>query len=138
MTIGKRFLTAGELAEWSETGLESFWSPVFELSETESSVDLIVDLPGCKAGDIQIALLPRLIILRQNVRLLASRSFKDWLRTFLGSGKLFRRFELPALIDVNQVKAELKMGVLTVTARKQSRTEQPASHVPDRPRAFAA
>ena len=138
MTIGKRYLTASELAERSQTGVESFWAPVFELSETESSVDLTVDLPGCNSGDIQIALLPHMIVVRRNVRLLASRSFKDWLRTLLGSGKLFRRFELPALIDVNQVKAELKTGVLTVTARKQSSTGQPASHLPDRPRAFAA
>ena len=39
---------------------------------------------------------------------------------------MFRRFELPALIDVNRVNAELESGVLTVITPKQAAMERPA------------
>ena len=38
----------------------------------------------------------------------------------------------------NRVKAELELGVLTVTAPKQPAVQQPAKEVPSRPHAFAA
>jgi HSP20 family molecular chaperone IbpA len=49
---------------------------------------------------------------------------------------------MPALIDVNRVRAELELGVLTVVAPKQAANEQPAKGAPgvdiSRPQAFAA
>jgi hypothetical protein len=45
---------------------------------------------------------------------------------------LFRRFDMPTLIDVNRVKAELDMGVLTVIAPKQAaRHRRPECRVQD-------
>jgi len=135
---GKRFLTAGELEAWSVSEVKHVWEPTYDLVETDSTVNLYVDLPGCGAGDIQIALLPRVIIVKRVVRLLASRSWKEACSALFGPSELFRRFEMPALIDVNRVKAELEMGVLMVIAPKQAAVEQPAKGVPDRPHAFAA
>jgi HSP20 family protein len=135
---GKRFLTAGELKEWSGAEQKNIWEPACEVVETDSTVNLVVDLPGCGAGDVEIALLPRVIIVKRYVRLLASRSWKEACSALFGPSELFRRFDLPALIDVNRVKAELEMGVLTVIAPKPAAEEQPAKGVPDRPNAFAA
>jgi len=135
---GKRFLTAGELHQWSQGEQNTFWSPTCEMMETDSTVKLIVDMPQCGVSDIQLALLPRVIILKQKVRLLASRSWKEVWRALFGPAELFRRFDVPALIDVNRVKAELELGVLTVTAPKQPAVQQPADDVPSRPHAFAA
>ena len=101
-------------------------------------MNIIVDLPACGAGDVQLALMPDVIIVRKKVRLLASRSWNELLGAVFGPSELFRRFDLPASIDVNRVKAELEMGVLTVIAPKQAAKEQPAKGVPDRPHAFAA
>jgi HSP20 family protein len=135
---GKRFLTAGELEEWRHAEPRIFWAPTCEVVETDATVNLIVDLPDCAAGDIQIALLPRMILLKKKVRLLASRSWKELSQALLGPGELFRRFELPALIDVNRVKAELEMGVLTVVAPKTVAQERPVKGAPEKPHAFAA
>lgn len=82
-------------------------------------MSLVIDLPGCGAGDVQIALLPGVVILKKKVRLLASRRWYDAWRAFFGPAELFHRFELPASIDVNRVSAELETGVLTVNAPKQ-------------------
>jgi HSP20 family molecular chaperone IbpA len=135
---GKRFLTAGELEEWSRAEPQNPWAPTYELVETDSTVNLVVDLPGCGAGDIQIALLPRVVILKQKVRLLASRSWKEACGALFGRSELFCRFEMPALIDVNRVSAALEMGVLTVIAPKRAAKEQPAKGAPDQSHAFAA
>ena len=135
---GKRFLTAGELEEWSRVEQKIFWAPTCELVDTGATVKVIVDLPGCGAGDIQIALLPRVILLKKKVRLLASRNWKEFCQALFGPGELFRRFDMPALIDVNRVKAELELGVLTVIAPKQVAQEQPVRGVPEKPHAFAA
>jgi HSP20 family protein len=135
---GKRFLTAGELEAWSLSETKHDWDPTYDLVDTDSTVNLHVDVPGCGAGDIQIALLPRVIIVKRTVRLLASRSWKEACRVLFGPSGFFRRFDMPAFIDVNRVKAELEMGVLTVIAPKQAVGEQPAKGVPDRPHTFAA
>jgi HSP20 family protein len=135
---GRRFLTAGELEEWSIKEQKNSWEPTWEVVETDATVNLFVDLPGCAPGDIQIALLPRVIIVKKAVRLLASRSWNEAWRVLFGPSELFRRFDMPSLIDVNRVKAELEMGVLTVIAPKQAAPEQPVRGVPDRPHAFAA
>jgi HSP20 family molecular chaperone IbpA len=139
---GKRFLTAGELAEWSKADREQGWEPACEIVESDALVNLTVEVPGYGAADLQIALLPRAIILKLKVRLLACRSWEDVWRALFGPKELFRRFDLPALIDVNRVKAELEMGVLTAIAPKQAANGQPARGVPGveraRPQVFAA
>jgi len=135
---GKRFLTAGELHEWSQGEQHNFWSPTCEVVESDSTVKLIVDMPQCGVDDIQIALLPRVIILKQKVRLLASRSWKQVWRALFGPAELFRRFDVPASSDVNRVKAEMDWGVRRLTGRKQPAVQQPAIDVPSRPHAFAA
>ena len=95
-------------------------------------------MPRCGLGDIQIALLPNVILLKQKVRLLASRSWSEFVRALFGPSELFRRFDMPVLIDVNRVKAELQMGVLTIMAPKQAAIEQPPRGTPQRSQAFAA
>jgi HSP20 family protein len=135
----KRSLTAGELEEWSNSEEKNFWAPTWEMSETDSIVSLVVDVPGYGAGDVQVALMPRLIIVKQTVRLLASRSWKEVCSALFGPRELFRRFELPVMIDVNRVKAELEQGVLTVTAPKRVVDEQSTTKgLPDGSHAFAA
>jgi HSP20 family molecular chaperone IbpA len=135
---GKRFLTVGELEEWSEAEHKFFWAPTCEVVETDATVNLVVDLPGCGAGDIQIALMPRAIILKKKVRLLASRNWKEFCEALLGPKELLRRFDMPAVIDANRVKAELELGVLTVIAPKQAHPEQPVRGVTEKPHAVAA
>ena len=140
--LSKRFLTAGELAEWSKAERDYQWSPAYEVVDSTMDVNLAVDVPGCGAGDIQVALMPRAVMLKMKVRLLACRSLQDAWRVLFGPNELFRRFEMPALIDVNRVRAELELGVLTVVAPKQAANEQPAKGAPgvdiSRPQAFAA
>jgi HSP20 family molecular chaperone IbpA len=132
-----RFLTAGELREWCSRGDKHFWAAPFELTETDSTMTLTVELPGCGAGDLQIALLPRVILVRKELRLLACRNGHDLWDALFGARTLFRRFDMPALIDVNRVTAELEAGVLTVVAPKQIHRERTAKGVPDRPHIFA-
>jgi HSP20 family molecular chaperone IbpA len=135
---GHRFLAAGELEEWSMADQKAFWSPTCEMVETAAAVKLIVDLPFCGAGDIQLALTPRTIIVKKRVRLLDSPGWKEFWEALRGPAELFRRFEMPASIDVNRLKAELEMGVLTVIAPKRANQEQPARGLPGKPHAFAA
>ena len=42
---GKRFLTAAELAEWSKAERIAFWAPDYEMLETDSTVNVVIDLP---------------------------------------------------------------------------------------------
>lgn len=129
---GMRCLTVEELHDWLDAGERHFWSPTSDLSEDDFSLTLTVELPGCGAGDIQIALLPRTVILKRELRLLASRNWREAFQALFGAHTLFRRFDMPTLIDVNRVKAELDIGVLTVIAPKQVAREQTAQGVPDR------
>ena len=135
---GRRYPTSGELQAWSTAEQNTFWAPVCELIETESSVKVIIDLPGISARDIQIAILPRVLIVKNKVRLAAGRTWREVARAILGPLELFRRFEMPSLIDVNRVTAELDMGVLTLTAPKQVAEQRPVNRVTHQAHAFAA
>jgi HSP20 family molecular chaperone IbpA len=135
---GKRFLSAGELNEWQEADQESVWTPEYELIEASDAIHLTVELPDATARDIQIALLPKAVILKKRVHIVPGRGWKENWEALKGAKRLFRRFDLPALIDVNRVKAELELGVLTIYAPKETATEPTAKGVPGQPRTFVA
>jgi len=138
-----RFLSSDELRSWSTNAEKYDWFPEMEVAETDSTYTLSIELPGCGIGDIQLAVLPRILFLRRRLQVLSSRSWWEAFQAIFGPRTLFRRFDLPALIDVNRVTAELELGVLTVVApkqaaHKQGSTERPAGGVPDSKTVFAA
>lgn len=97
--------------------------PAFEVKETKDGFLFKADLPGVKEADLDVHLSgDRLLISgkREAERTEESDTIYAYERTF---GSFQRSFTLPTGVDANNVRAELKEGVLTVLVPKSPETQ---------------
>lgn len=106
-----------ELDDWFEAERELIWSPESDLVEKDGKFELQVAVPGFDAKDISVAALPDAVVVRAESTHKHDKGdgdvcFCEFERS------LFRRFDLPAPIDVDKVTANLDNGFLKLTAAK--------------------
>jgi HSP20 family protein len=95
------------------------WSPPVDVFEENGNVIISAELPGLEQKDVEINV--------ENGRLTISgeRTFedrdksKDYHRLERWYGKFFRSFQLPTSVDLSQIDAALRNGLLTVTIPKK-------------------
>jgi HSP20 family protein len=89
-----------------------------DVSETDTAVEVRMDLPGAKPDDIDIQVSGNLLTItgqRKEEKEEKGRTFHRLERT---SGSFSRSITLPAAINENEVAAEYRDGVLTITLPK--------------------
>lgn len=110
-----------EMPFWAGSGrqsqLFSGWTPALDLYQSNDNVVAVVELPGMRKEDIEISL--------QDGTLTISGERKDETsqengaaRTERATGKFRRSVTLPTRVDMNNVTAIYKDGLLTVTLPK--------------------
>ncbi|PTL76303.1 Hsp20/alpha crystallin family protein [Vitiosangium sp. GDMCC 1.1324] len=102
------------------SGGEQTWNfvPAFEVKETKDAYIFKADLPGVKESDLDITLTGDRITIsgkRETEQQDESDRFYAYERSY---GSFSRSFTLPEGVDVNQVNAELKEGVLNLRLPK--------------------
>jgi HSP20 family protein len=121
------------LDDWLAAEREFCW-PAAELTEHDRDFVLSVALPGFEVGDVELTTTPREFVIHARSKFEASEppvlekgaeGRVIW-SEFRGND-VYRRVELPSEIDVDDVKATLKKGVLRVVATKAK--ERPAVKV---------
>ena len=107
------FFTGGARQAQLFTG----WTPALDLYQNNDNVVAVVELPGMRKEDIEISL--------QDGTLTISGERKEErteengaTRTERSTGKFRRTITLPTRVDVNNVSASYKDGILTVTLPK--------------------
>jgi HSP20 family protein len=117
-------LDGWDLDDWFRAEHDLVWAPESELVETDKDLQMKIAVPGLEAKDIQISALPDAIIVQgETSRKEEKKEGKVHFSEF-SERKLFRRFEMPARIDLEQVKATLENGVLQITAAKAPASEE--------------
>ncbi len=102
---------------WSE---ERAFAPAFDLKETKEAYVVRADLPGVKESDIELSVTGNVLTLsgrREQERREEGDQFFALERSY---GSFMRTLSLPEGANLDDVKAELKDGVLTL-------------HIPKRP-----
>jgi HSP20 family protein len=94
------------------------WNPAVEIVETEDEILLTAELPGLEEKDIQINVEENLLSLTGE-RTLEKKEESDYVRSERWYGKFSRSFRLPDTADAENIRAELKKGVLTITVPKK-------------------
>ena len=95
------------------------WVPAVDLHETEDQYVLTAELPGLQREDLHIHLQEgRLTI--SGVRRERELPCEQFHRVERGHGAFSRSFLLPVPVDTEQIIADLRDGVLTVTCRKSA------------------
>jgi len=96
-------------AEQLKPGL--VFSPAIDIFETEKEITLLADMPGVKAGNLNIDLKENVLSLTGDVEDPQGPNEVDLLREYR-TGRFYREFSLSQVVDQSKIDAELKDGVL--------------------------
>src|SRR3954467_1544221 len=101
------------------------WTPPVDLYETASEFVLTAELPGLSREQIEIHAEESRVTIRggraeaaDDDRVRGAGPCEQYHRVERGHGRFSRAFQLPEPIEVDNVSADLKDGVLTVTIPK--------------------
>ncbi|MBW1717273.1 MAG: Hsp20/alpha crystallin family protein [Deltaproteobacteria bacterium] len=102
-------------AEQTRPGL--VFTPAADIFETDKEITLLADMPGVKAGDLNIDLHENVLTLDGFVKSPEAADEVDVIREYR-TGKYYRQFTLSQVIDRGKIDAELKDGVLRLKLPK--------------------
>ena len=93
------------------------FTPAVDIFETDKEITLLADMPGVKAGDLDIDLHDNVLSLDGDVKSPEGADEVDVFREYR-TGKYYRQFTLSQVIDQSKIHAELKDGVLRLRLPK--------------------
>jgi HSP20 family protein len=105
-----------ELDDWLEAENELVWEPSIELSETDKEFVLDMAIPGVDAKDIDMEVTPDYLVVKAGSRHDHQEGMRKIHACEFESGSLFRSIQFPKKINPDRVKAELRNGILHLTA----------------------
>jgi HSP20 family molecular chaperone IbpA len=106
------------LDDWLKAERELIWAPESDLVEKNGQFQLQIAVPGFDAKDIKVtAFSDALAVCAESAHRHEKSDGNVYFCEF-GEKTLFRKFELPAPIDVDKVTARLEKGVLQISAAK--------------------
>ena len=99
------------------------WSPAVDIYETENELVVKADLPDVSEKDIDVRVENNLLTIRGERKFEKSVSEDNYLRVERSYGAFSRSFSLPNTVNAEQIHAEYKNGVLTVTMPKREESK---------------
>jgi HSP20 family protein len=113
------------LGDEGEGWLGTALAPALDVSETDTAIDVRMDLPGVTAKDIDIQVNGNLLTVSGERKDEKEEKGKTVHRVERSYGNFFRSVTLPCNVVENEVAAEYKDGVLTI---KLPKTDQSKTH----------
>jgi len=99
------------------------FSPQFEVKETAEGYLFRADVPGVAEKDLEMTLTQNRLTISGKREAEERKEGETWFAYERAYGSFTRAFTLPDGIDGDQVRAELKDGVLTVLVPKRAETQ---------------
>jgi len=117
--LASAFEDLGMLAPWrSGADGKSLHCPAMNVSESDKEVVVSVELPGVEEKNVKIELEDNVLTISGEMEEEQEQKDKRWTRVERRSGGFRRTLALPSDIREDDVQAEFKQGVLTVTLPK--------------------
>ncbi len=98
-----------------EDFVSSAWTPPVDIFEEGHDLTVIADMPGVGTDDLDVRVEQGILTLQAKAK--SSLPGEPYYREFQ-LVNFFRQFELPDVVDVSKISAELKNGVLTLRLPK--------------------
>ncbi|MGA7410916.1 MAG: Hsp20/alpha crystallin family protein [Bryobacteraceae bacterium] len=95
------------------------WTPAVDIFETENELVLKADLPEVDPKNVEIQIENGTLTLKGNRAFEDEKNGKGYHRIERSYGSFVRAFSLPETVDPENVKADFKNGVLTMTIAKK-------------------
>ncbi|HZS05174.1 MAG TPA: Hsp20/alpha crystallin family protein [Blastocatellia bacterium] len=99
--------------------LRGNWVPSVDIHEGENEIVLEADLPGLKPGDFEVSVENYVLTLKGERRFEKQSEGDNYHRVERSYGSFTRSFTLPSTVNVDNVHAEFKDGVLRLTLPKR-------------------
>lgn len=109
-TLGK------DLENWFKAERELIWKPAIELKEKDNQFQLQVAVAGVDPKDLQVEVTADGLLVKGETKTEKKEEKGEVHTSEFQSGSLFRSVRFPKKIDADKVKAEIKNGMLTITA----------------------
>jgi HSP20 family protein len=95
------------------------WAPAADIHETENDLVAKVDLPGVQETDIDIRVENNTLAIRGERKFEKEVNEDCYLRVERAFGTFTRSFSLPNIVEVDNIRASLQNGVLTIRMPKR-------------------
>ena len=105
-----------DLDNWLAAERELVSKPAIELMEKNNHFEVKVAVVGIDARDLKVEVSEEALLVKGETRTERREEKGEVLTSEFQSGSLFRSIHFPRKVDPNKVKAELRNGLLTVTA----------------------
>jgi len=94
------------------------WSPAIDLAETDEAIVVKAELPGLEPKDVDLELTGDVLTIRGEKKEEKEEKARSYHRVERSYGSFERAIQLPAAVKPDEVEANFKNGVLTVTLPK--------------------
>ena len=99
-------------------------SPSVDVSESDEAYEIVVELPGMDEKDVELTLRDDMLTLSGEKKSEKEEKKKDYVLSERSYGSFKRSFRLPGDIKPDQISAELKKGIMTVTLPKTPEAQE--------------
>ena len=113
---GEGSITGKDLENWFKAESELIWKPAIELQEKDNQFQLQVAVAGVDPKDLQVEVTSDSLLVKGETKTEKKDDKGEVHTSEFQSGSIFRSIQLPKKIDADKVKAEIKNGMLTITA----------------------
>ncbi len=94
------------------------WNPVVDIYENDSNIVIKADLPGLKKEDLSIDIKDRVLTFKGERVIDEEVKREDFYRRERRYGKFERAFSVPGSVEIDNIIAEFKDGVLKIDIPK--------------------
>jgi HSP20 family molecular chaperone IbpA len=108
--------SGNDLDHWLTAERELIWKPSIQLQEKNNKFELKINVAGLDAKDLKVEVTRDSLLVRGETERRKKEDKGEIHISEFHSGSLFRSVSFPKPVDPDKVKAELKNGLLMVTA----------------------
>ena len=94
------------------------WMPTVDISETETGFEIRAELPGVSENDVNVSVTDNVLTVKGEKRQETEKEGKNYHRMERRYGSFQRSFTLPRHVEMSDIKAGFKVGVLTLEIPK--------------------
>lgn len=113
----------GRTRRGEEDSVTGSWLPAVDVRETQDAVELMAELPGLEAKDVQVSVENGMLTLKGARSFERASEGQTYHRVERAYGSFERSFSLPTNVDAERIQAVYKHGVLHLTLPKREETK---------------
>lgn len=98
--------------------LRSGWVPSVDIKESSSEITFYMEVPGVRQEDIDVELVGDLLTVKGRREMRSEEKKDDFVRIERSYGSFQRSFSIGVPVKADQISANYKDGILTVTVPK--------------------